>query len=94
MMVLCPIALTVGFAAMVLGAVYVSAAFPFFLLFVFLSCTFLGMKYDWRKLNVFSSFVAHQFYLLVGLLLSQRGAAAWKPPERSKMTIASSEMNP
>jgi hypothetical protein len=88
MMVLCPIAFFIGFAAMVLGTIYLSMALSLFAIFMFSFCTFLGMKLRIRKLNVFSSFVAHQFYLMMGLFLSQKKVAVWRPAERSEMTNA------
>lgn len=89
MMVICPVALVIGFAAMVVGTIYLSIALPPLLILLFSFCTFLGMKSVLRELNVFSSFVAHQFYLIMGLFLSQKSAAAWRPPERSEMITAS-----
>jgi cellulose synthase/poly-beta-1,6-N-acetylglucosamine synthase-like glycosyltransferase len=88
MMVLCPIAFVIGFATMILGTIYLSIALPLFLIFIFLFCAFLGMKLKLPGLNFFSSFVAHQYYLIMGLFLSQKKLAAWRPPERSEMTNA------
>lgn len=89
MMMLSPILLILGLTAMLLGAIYVSVTLASSLTILFLTCVFLGTKSKVRKLNMFSSFVIHQFYLLVGLVFSQKRVAVWRPAERSQMNSKS-----
>jgi biofilm PGA synthesis N-glycosyltransferase PgaC len=91
MMMICPILFFVGLTAMLLGAVYLSITFALFLLFLFSFFTFLGARIKVHKLNVVSSFVVHQFYLLMALFLSQKRVAVWRPAERSEMTVERAE---
>jgi len=91
MMMICPILFFVGFTAMLLGAVYLSMTFALFLLFLFPFFTFLGARIKVHKLNVVSSFIVHQFYLLMALFLSQKRVAVWRPAERSEMTVERAE---
>lgn len=85
MMVISPILFFIGFTAMLLGTIYLSMTFALLLVFLFSFCTFLGAKINVHKLNVLSSFVVHQFYLLMGLFFSQKRVATWSPAERSRL---------
>ena len=85
MMIISPILFFIGFTAMLLGTIYLSMSFALFLVFLFLICTFLGAKINVHILNVFSTFVVHQFYLLMGLFFSQKRVATWSPAERSRL---------
>jgi cellulose synthase/poly-beta-1,6-N-acetylglucosamine synthase-like glycosyltransferase len=85
MMTLCPI--------LVLGSLFFFLAFTFFLSsYLFLAflafvafVVVLGIKTDIKSLNLAVSFLVHQTYLFVGLLLSYRKMRVWKRIER-KMT--------
>ena len=91
MMVICPILFFTGLATFFLVTTYLSIKFALFLMFLFSFCTFLGTKIKVDKLTVFSSFVVHQFYLLIGLILSQKKVAVWRPAERSEVSVETLE---
>jgi len=75
----------IGIAAIALATMCVSMLLSLSLTFVFLLCVYSGAKMTLHKLNIFSSFVVHNFYLLMGLLFSQKNVKAWRPAKRSEM---------
>lgn len=85
MMTLSPLLFFIGIAATALATMCVSPLLSLSLTFVFLLCVYSGAKMTLHKLNIFSSFVVHHFYLLMGLLFSQKEVAVWRPAKRSEM---------
>jgi len=47
----------------------------------------LGAKTNTKILNLITSFLIHQVYLVIGLLLSRRKMTVWKKIERKSMTV-------
>jgi len=86
MMVVCPLLFFIGVTAILFAIVFASVTLALLLTFLFSFLTYLGVKTSVHKLNVFSTFVIHQFYLLIGLFFSQKRTVVWRPPERSEMT--------
>lgn len=85
MMILAPVLLLAAITTSLLAVAYLSTVLCLTLTLVFLFCVYAGAKIKLSWLNVLSSFVVHQFYLLVGLILSQRKATMWKPAKRSEI---------
>jgi len=85
MMIISPLLLFTGVMAVLLAALFASVTLALLLMFLFPFLTYLGAKINVHKLNFFSTFVIHNFYLLMGLLFSQERIAFWRPVKRSEM---------
>jgi biofilm PGA synthesis N-glycosyltransferase PgaC len=85
MMIVSPLLLFTGFAAIILATVFISMPLGLLLVFLLSLCTYLGAKINVYRLNLLSSFVMHHFYLLMGLFSSQKKVTVWRPAERSEM---------
>lgn len=79
MMILAPLFFFIGITATACAVLCVSTALCLLLTFVFLLCVYSGAKITLHKLNIFSSFVVHHFYLLMGLFFSRKEVTVWRP---------------
>lgn len=86
MMTLAPILFFIAVITMLSTVAYLSIPLCLMLASLFLLCVYAGAKIKLHWLNVFSSFVVHHFYLLAGLISSQRRVTMWRPAKRSEMT--------
>jgi len=85
MMIFAPILFFIGVTATACAVLCVSVPLCLSLTFVFLLSVYSGAKMALHKLNIFSSFVIHQLYLLVGLFFSQKEVTTWRSANRSEM---------
>jgi len=79
MMILAPLFFFIGITATACAVLWLSTPLCLSLTFVFLLCVYSGAKMRLHKLNIFSSFVVHHFYLLMGLFFSQKEVTVWRP---------------
>jgi biofilm PGA synthesis N-glycosyltransferase PgaC len=86
MMIFAPLLFFIGVTATAGAVLCLSTPLCLSLTFVFLLCVYSGANITSHKLNIFSSFVIHYFYLLIGLLFSPKQVTIWRPPKRSEMT--------
>ena len=82
MMIASPLLSLIGSVAVLVAVAYVSIYWSFAAL-LFLFTLYAGSKAGVSKLSLLWSLVLHQFYLLVGLLLSARKRSVWGPVQRS-----------
>jgi cellulose synthase/poly-beta-1,6-N-acetylglucosamine synthase-like glycosyltransferase len=90
MMTVLPILFFVGIIAIFLAFLQLSMVIALLFMGFLLLCIFVGALTRLPLLSLLSSFVFHQFYLLVGLFLSWKGAAVWKPIDRGKVSFKKS----
>ena len=87
MMIVCPSLLFVGACAMILASAFLSLKLALLLMSLPSILVYAGMKTSFAKLNLVSTFAVHQFYLLTGLVVSQRKTTVWKPAERESAKV-------
>jgi len=83
MMTICPICFWVGLVSLCIGIWTLSQVLMLFFLGLFFTLVFLSIKLPYRGLNLLSSFVVHQFYLISAIIMSPKRAKTWKAIERN-----------
>ena len=83
MMTLCPIAFWVGVISLISAAFLLSPISGIILLGIFIFSILLGTRRSSKIFNLFASFVFHQVYLLLAMILAPRKAKTWKAIERN-----------
>jgi cellulose synthase/poly-beta-1,6-N-acetylglucosamine synthase-like glycosyltransferase len=85
MMTVCPLLLLLSAISYLIGAYLVSTIVFLTVALVIGLVLLLGAKTNIKILNLITSFVIHQIYLLTGLLLSPRKMNVWKKIERRQV---------
>jgi len=85
MMVIAPFSFFIGLITAFLVMLQLSMAITLLVIFLFSLFVLLGAKTDLPLLSALNSFIVHEFYLLIGVLMSQRRVSVWRPAVRSKM---------
>lgn len=83
MIAICPIFFWIGLISLFTELFTLSYVLMFISLGLFVGLLSLGVKLRNKILNLFSSFVVHQFYLLSAIVLSPRKSKTWKAIERN-----------
>ena len=82
MMAFCPALFLIGLLSLLTVSLVLSPLFALVLAGVSFGLVFLGTKVSSKILNMFSSFVFNQLYLVLALFLSPRKAKTWRSVER------------
>jgi biofilm PGA synthesis N-glycosyltransferase PgaC len=77
MLIVCPVLAFIAFWAIILLIFLLSTILGFLSLSIFFLAIFSGTRTHNSILHFFSSFVFHQFYLLLGLILSPKKMSVW-----------------
>jgi len=77
MLIICPVLGFIAFSAIILSIFLLSTILGLLFLTIFFLVIFSGTRTNNSILRLFSSFVFHQFYMLLGLILSPKKMSVW-----------------
>lgn len=83
MMIVCPPALLLGSICVVLATMLVSLPLGLLIISTFSCIAYLGIGGAVHEMGFFGAFLAHEFYMLLGLLQSPRKRAFWSKDQKN-----------
>jgi hypothetical protein len=83
MMIICPPALLLGSICVVLPTMLMSLPLGLLIISTFSCIAYWGIRGTGHEMGFFGAFLAHEFYLLLGLLQSPRKRAFWSKDQKN-----------